>query len=67
MVVAENGPLYHQAEGFLETSMNRYWKENSTNGKWHFLRTSDDIRGYTGGASKVIGKLMDRKSKLPFM
>ena len=67
MVIAENGPLLHQAEGILENSMNCYWKENSTNGKWHFLRTSDDIRGYTGGASKVIGKLMDRKSKLPFM
>ena len=44
--------------------MNQYWKENSATGKWHFIRNTEYIRTYTGGASKVLGKLLDKKSKL---
>ena len=67
MIIAENGPFLHQAEGILEAVMHSYWKEHTTTSKWHFLRFTDDIRSYTGGASKVVGKLLDRKSKLSFM
>lgn len=67
MIIAENGPFLHQADEILESSMDRYWKENTTSGEWHFLRKTNDIRSYTGGASKVVGKLLDRQSKLPFM
>ena len=68
MVIAENGPLLHHADRILERSMNEYWKvHNSVDGSWHFLRHSHDIRSYTGNASKVVGKLLEEKSKLPFM
>ena len=64
MVIAENGPLLHHADEILELAMDRYWRKNTVNGKWHFLRNTQDIRSYTGGASKVVGKLLDQKSKL---
>ena len=67
MVISENGPLLHHAETILEGAMDKYWKEHTVNGKWHFLRNTEDIRSYTGGASKVVGKLLDQKSKLSFM
>ncbi len=62
MSIAENGPLLHQADPILRRAMSKYW-----GGPWHFVRRTDDIRDYTGGSSKVVGKLMDRQSKLPFM
>ena len=67
MVIAENGLLLHQADDILELAMDKYWKENIHDGKWHFLRKTEDIRSYTGGASKVVGKLLDQKSKLSFI
>lgn len=67
MIIAENGPLLHHADIILEKSMDKYWDEHSTNGKWHFMRETADIRSYTGGASKVVGKLLEEKSKLSFM
>ena len=67
MVIAENGPLLHHADTILERAMDKYWKENSANGKWHFIRNTQDIRTYTGDSSKVVGKLLDQKSKLSFL
>ena len=66
MIIAENGPFLHEAEGIIESAMDKYWGKH-TNGKWHFLRVSEDVRSYTGGASKVVGKLLERRSKLSFM
>jgi hypothetical protein len=67
MIIAENGPFLHEAEGIIESSMDKYWGKHATTKKWHFLRVTEDIRSYTGGGSKVVGKLLDRKSKLSFM
>ena len=67
MIIAENGPLLQYADNILEKAMNQYWKENTATGKWHFIRNTEYIRTYTGGASKVLGKLLDKKSKLSFM
>ena len=66
MIIAENGPFLYEADGIIESAMET-WGEHITNGKWYFLRVTDNIRSYTGGASKVVGKLLDRKSKLSFM
>ena len=69
MSIADNGPLLQHADPLLERAVNKYWKRNESNerGEWHFIRRSDDIRSYTGGSSKVIGKMLKEKSKLPFM
>ena len=40
--------------------MDKYWTENTQNGKWHFLRNTEDIPSYTGAASQVMGKLLDQ-------
>ena len=64
MVIAENGPLLQHADSIIEASMNEYWKEKAG---WHFIWKSDNIKQFTGNASKVIGRFFDTKSKLPFM
>ena len=33
----ENGPLLHHADIIIERAMNKYCRENSANGKWHFV------------------------------
>ena len=63
MIIAENGPLLHHAGKILYRAMERYWKEHSVNGKWHFIRNTEDIRTYTGDSSNVVGKLFDWQSK----
>ena len=67
MIIAENGPLLHHADEMLERAMNQYWRVANRDGKWHFLRRTEDIHSYTENCSKVVGKLLERKSKLPFM
>ena len=67
MIISENGPALHNADDLLDRGMNKYWAENSENGKWHFIRESNKIRSYLGGSSKVIGKMLSEPSKLPFV
>ena len=68
MIISENGPNLHEANGILERAMNRYWSKNSQNGKWHFIRSgTENIKTYLGGSSKVVGKMLSEPSKLPFM
>ena len=44
--------------------MNKYWRQNSANGKWHFISR----RGELGlKKSKVLQRLKKQKSKLAFM
>ena len=66
MIISENGPVLQHADSIIEAAMGEYWKEKKVSG-WHFVRTSENIRSYTGNASKVIGRLLETKSKLPFM
>ena len=56
MEIAENGPLLQHAAPLLERTMNSYWK----GGEWNFVRRTSDIRSYTRGSSKVIGKLLEK-------
>ena len=67
MIIAENGPLLQCADDILNKAMNHYWKVKYDNGKWHFVRKAGYICTYTGGASKVLGRLFDKESKLFFM
>ena len=67
MIIVENGPLLHHADTIIENAMTNYWKEHDENGDWHFIRRTEDVRSYTGGTSKVVGKLLDQSPKLPFM
>ena len=52
MVIAENDNL-------LERAMNKYWVQNSENGKWHFIRECNNISSYLGGSSKVLGRAIE--------
>ena len=61
--IAENALLLHQANPILRRAMNKYWDGRP----WHFIRKTGDIRTYTGGSSKVVGKLMYEQSKFLFM
>ena len=67
MIIAENGPLLHHAGEILERAMNQYWRVANCYGKSHFLRRTEDTYSYTGNCSKVVRKLLDQQSKLPFM
>ena len=67
LINAENGPFLHHANEMLERQMNPYWRVANRDDKWHFLHRTEDIHSYTGNCSKVVGKLLDQKSKLPFM
>ena len=67
MIISENGPNLHEADSILERAMNRYWSENSQNGKWHFIRSGENIKNHLGGTSKVVGKMLSEPSKRPFM
>ena len=48
----------------LERAMNKYWRQNSANGKWHIISR----RGELGlNKSKVLQRLRKQKSKLALM
>ena len=64
MTISENGPLLQHADNVIEAAMRQYWRKNSDNGQWHFIRRSECIRSYTGGASKVIGRWMKNQNIL---
>ena len=66
MVIAENGPMLHHADAIIKAAMEEYWRKKKISG-WHFVRRSENVLSYTGGSGKTIGKLLERKSKLPFM
>ena len=48
MIISENGPALHDADYLHGQAMNSHWAENSENGKWHFIRESDQIISYFG-------------------
>ena len=64
MDISENGPLLHHADIIIERAMNKYWMENSANGKWHFVSRRGELGFKT---SKVLQRLKKQKSKLAFM
>ena len=64
MEISENGPLLHHADTIIERAMDKYWRENSANGKWHFVSRRGEL-GFK--KSKVLQRLKKQKSKLAFM
>ena len=66
MIIAENGPNLVHADKLLTSAMDKYWKEKSQDGSWHFCHRSEDIRTFSNN-SKVVQKLLNVKSKFPFM
>ena len=68
MLIAENGPTIFQANSVLKAAMNKYWKENSKNGKWHFIREStSSILDFGSTYGKTTMRLMQQSSKFPIM
>ena len=66
MNISENGPLFQDADPVIESAIREYWRKNSDNRSWNFIRRIERIRSYTGDASKAIGRMLSTKSKLPF-
>ena len=60
-----NGPLPHEAEGFLIEVLNKYFDGGP--GKWHFTSDDDRDRGKLHTVSEVVDRLLQERSKLPFM
>jgi hypothetical protein len=64
MEISENGPLLQNADKILKQAMNAYWKETTQSGEWHFIRRKEEI---VSSNSKVIDRLLKKKSKFGFM
>ena len=63
----ENVLNLYEANGILEHALNDYRSAKSRNGKWHSIRSGENIKSYLRGCSKVIRKMLSEPSKLPFM
>ena len=55
MITSENSLALHDADDLLDWAMNRYWAENSENGKWNFIRESNKMI-YKKGVRKFSKK-----------
>ena len=62
--IAENVPLLQNAYKIFKNAMNSYWKENSENGDWHFVRKQAGL--IINKSSRVIDRLL-KESKFGFM
>ena len=56
--------LLHHADTIIERVMDKYWRENSANGKWHFFCRRGEL-GFKN--NKVLQRLKMQESKLAFM
>ena len=69
MTIAENGPSIFKADKILSNAMNKYWRDTSNSGKWHFVRetSTSKISDYGSSYGKTTMRLMNRPSKYPIM
>ena len=65
MEIAENGSIFVRADPVIKGAMTKYWDVHN-NGRWHFLRTSDNIKTNEGTEGNTVGKLLKEKSKFPY-
>ena len=67
MIIAENGPILVRADPLIKRALDSHFKEhnNQQHGRWHFTM-SENIKTHIQ-ESKVIKKLKNERSKLPFM
>ena len=61
-----NGPLPHDAEGFLTEVLNTHFRIFRGPGSWHFTSDNDRDRGNLYTVSEVVDRLLQERSKLPF-
>ena len=66
MMIAENGPILARVDGVIKSAMDQHWKSVFDDGRWHFIRRSDDINPYLGSHGKTVSRLLQEKSKFPF-
>ena len=66
MVIAESGPILVHADPLLTRALNKYFRNETQKGEWHFYHT-DESRFYPPEESKTIKRLQSKKSKLSFM
>ena len=68
-MIAINGPNLSHADAVIKEAMNSYWNSRqSGQGTWHFFRTTalEQLKDHTGG-SRVLQRMLNKPSKLPFM
>ena len=67
MIIAENGPILVRADPLIKRALDSHFKEHNSqqHGRWHFTM-SENITTHIQ-ESKVIKKLRNERSKLPFM
>ena len=64
MEIAENGPLLQHAGKLLKRAMDKYWKNTTESGAWHFVQKRGELMCTT---SKVFSRLVTKGSTLGFM
>ena len=67
MIIAENGPILVRADPLTKGALDLHFKKhnNKQHGRWHFT-IREDIKTHIQ-ESRVIKKLKNERSKLPFM
>jgi len=63
-VISRNGPTLAHADSLIEAALDMYFKEKTSNGKWHFKSASGSA---LNNAGKVMVRHTTEKSKLKFM
>ena len=68
MEIAENGPSEFRADKILINAMDRYWKNETKSGQWHFTRTSQQhLSDYCFPSGKATMQRLSQPSKYPIM
>jgi hypothetical protein len=63
-VISRNGPTLAHADSLIEAALDMYFKEKTSNGKWHFKSAGGSA---LNNAGKVMVRHNTEKSKLKFM
>ena len=67
MHISLNGPIISRCGGVVKATMTEYWRKESKNNFWHFIRKSERIQFQPFEVSKVIDRKLKEQSKLPVM
>ena len=66
MEVAMNGPGINNCDDVVKSAMNLYWRQRKY-ATWHFIKRGVHEHLKYGDKSKVMVRLANKKSKLPFV
>ena len=64
LALAENGRLLQHADKLLKRAMDKYWKNTTESGAWHFVKKRGELMCTK---SKVFSRLVTKKYKLGLM